>query len=427
MLENIDMEASVLGAILSNNESLYKVIDIINEDCFAEGLHRDIYLCIKELLDTGEQISPYRLYNHFADKLGEKNKNYISSLPSLAKPVTLKSDVKHLNDLANRRSIKRLCDSMQEDINNFDKSGLERAASLASEATKIMTNTKVNNSTTVLEAVDKIVKQMCAETPAYRAKTGIKIVDLGTGGGLQKGRVYAFMAAAKVGKTMMAITISSHLNDHGHKHVFVCAEMGSDEIARRVLGYRLNLPSDALMGKEKHVISKATDAACQMQNNIIFEDVPGVEFEYLKSLIELHVHRNKIEGFILDYYQLVSGCEKSMTQAQHLENVANWIHRVCKRHSIWCVLLVQTNDEQKVLGSRGLNRACDQGYLIERPLDEQGDPVGRDAWLKLRFSRYTRTYNFGDESRPSLRVSENGTHFEELDQYGNVAKNRYGN
>ena len=87
---------------------------------------------------------------------------------------------------------------------------------------------------------------------------------------------------------------------------------------------------------------------------------------------------------------------------------------------------MQTNDQQQVLGSRGLNRACDQGYLLERPLDEQGDPMNANAWLKLRFSRYTKACNLGSESSPCLRIHENGTHFEELDRYGGTIQSKYG-
>ncbi len=89
-------------------------------------------------------------------------------------------------------------------------------------------------------------------------------------------------------------------------------------------------------------------------------------------------------------------------------------------------MLVQTNDETKVLGSRGLNRACDQGYLIERPLDEQGDPIGTDAWLKLRFSRYTKTYRIGTKDKPYLELHKNGTHFEVKQYYEDSYYPSYG-
>lgn len=438
MLENIDMEASVLGAILNHNDFLYKVVDVLNEDCFAENFHRELYTCIKALIDEGEQVSPVRLYNRFAEKLGESNKGYIAGLTSLAKPLSLKSDVKHLADLAHRRALTQLCNVMVDRIGNFDKAGLEYASSLVTEATKIITGMAHNDSIKIAEGMNSLLQEMKSEKPVYAAKTGLSEVDNAMAGGMQKGRVYALMAAAKCGKTMLATMISNNLNDNGHKHVFICAEMGSNEIIQRMAGQRIEMPTSAFLRKDKLAVEKLSKVIETIKHNVIFEDVPGVEFEYLKSLIELHVHKSKIEGFILDYYQLVSGCEKNGTQAQHLENVANWIHKICKKHQIWCVLLVQTNDDQKVLGSRGLNRAVDQGYLLERFLDEQGDPKNNLAWLKLRFSRYTAARSIGSDTNPYLEIHENGTHFKVRKEYysnnfnngasyGNVEEIRFGN
>lgn len=412
-LINVDMEASVLGTILANNDIVYKVLDILTEDCFSEGLHKDIYTCIKKLLEEGEKVSAFRLYNRFSAIFKEENKSYLATLASLASPISFKSDIKHLADLGYRRNLKHLCNITLDKINTFDKGGIACAAELITDATKIITGTSSASSIGIVEAMDKLYKQMVSDKPIYMAKTGLRLLDEAMGGGIQKGRVYAFMAAPKCGKTMLATMISNNLNDADHKHVFVCAEMGSNEISQRMLGQKLDVPACAFMTKDKALVVKAGEAIGKLKHNVIFEDVPGVEFDHLKTLIELHVYKNKIEGFILDYYQLVSGCKKGETQAQHLENVANWVHRVCKQHNIWCILLVQTNDEQKVLGSRGLNRACDQGYLIERPLDEQGDPVGSGVALKLRFSRYTKTINLGSVSQPYLEIHKNGTHFEE--------------
>lgn len=420
MLSNQIMEASVLGTILNNNDLLYQVIDQVNEDCFADLLHKEIYSCMKKLIDEGEKVSPARLWNRFAKVLGEDNKNYLSALGVNGNAAHLTSNLKHLKDLAFRRKLSSLCSVVLDRLTYFDDPGVQQAAYLVNEATSILTGTSSQTCTDNIEAMCAIYDDMRSNVPAYCAKTGLRILDRAMAGGLYKNRVYAITAPAKCGKTMLATTISSYLCQNAHKHLFLCAEMGSREISYRMLGQTLGVAPLAFLDRlNKVLIDEVGSIIPTMKRNIIFEDVPGVDFEHLQSLVELHVHKNKIEGFILDYFQLVSGGERNQTQAQHLENVANWIHRVCKRHNIWCVVLVQTNDELKVLGSRGLNRACDQIYRIERPLDEQGDPVGSAAWLKLISSRYTRTYNLGSESEPCLRIHKNGTHFEEVVNWGN--------
>lgn len=413
-LTNIEMEATVLGSILYDNDLVYAAIDTLTADCFFDELHKEIYISIRKLMDEGEKVSPVRLYNKFADVLGKDSKDYIPSLVRFSSPITFKSNIKHLSDLAHRRALSSVCNTALEKLRSFDKQGIEYVSQLIEGATGILAKTS-SESITVAQAAENVYKEMTSDIPAYKAKTGLRCIDFATHGGLQRGRVYAFMAAAKCGKTMMATTISGNLNRNGHKHLFVCAEMGASELTQRMLGHRLGVPSSAFHEPSERVQNQLIEeiGVLQRNNNIIFENAPGIEFDELRCLVERHVYKSKIEGFVLDYYQLVSGCEKNGTQAQHLENVANWIHRVCKKHNIWCILLVQTNDQQQVLGSRGLNRACDQGYLIERPLDDKGDPIGTEAWLKMRFSRYTKTYNLGSANNPILQIHRNGTHFEE--------------
>ena len=69
----------------------------------------------------------------------------------------------------------------------------------------------------------------------------MNILDVAMGGGIERKRVYAFLAPPKCGKTLIATTISNQLATDNHKHLFICAEMGSDELIKRQLGQRLNL------------------------------------------------------------------------------------------------------------------------------------------------------------------------------------------
>ncbi len=252
-LYNEEMEASILGTLLYNNDYFYKATDILDENCFAEGANRNIYRCIKQLLDEGEKVSPYRLHNKFA----ELDKNYIATLPGRSKPITFRSDIKHLKDLGHRREFQRLCVAALTEINFFEKTGMDMMAELVTQTTNVMTSANSGTSVQIIEAMTSIYDEMASAKPTYAAKTGIPQLDYAMNGGLQKGRVYAFMAAPKVGKTMIGTTISGHLNQSGHKHLFVCAEMGSVEISQRILGHKLDVPSMSFNDKDnKELLEK---------------------------------------------------------------------------------------------------------------------------------------------------------------------------
>ncbi len=415
-LESVKLEAAILGSIIES--TTLNVADIISVDMFTLGLHQKLYECLKQLYEETGSISKVQLYHRFCDVMNDKGddlkQNYldIAAQSSAIVKLNLREHAKTLSDLYQKRLLRKLFSDLTMDIDIGNKNATDIASRALSEATKIISASSKDNSINIKKSFEDIYNSVSAPEPAYKAKTGISLLDAGTDGGFQKGRVYSFLAPAKCGKTMLATTISNSLCDSGHKHLFVCAEMGSNEIAERMLGQRIELPTKTFRErKDPEMQDIVAKQVVKIKGNVIFENEPGIDFDRLKAIVEKHIHRNKIEGFILDYYQLVSGQERHQSQAQHLEDVANWIHRVCKKNNIWCLLLVQANSEGQVLGSRGLDRACDQKYMIERPLDEQGDPEGEMAWLKMKLSRYTPLYHLGSKSAPTLRIHPNGTHF----------------
>lgn len=416
---NEQLEISILGCLINNGELLYKVTDILDRDCFTTCLHQALFECIKSAQLEHGGVSKVQLYHKFEDAYdgdGVKLKQNFLDIASAESGVVIlnfRSHVLTLVDLKRARQIDALLSQKKIQLDVDDS--LTVATSLLSQVTGIITQTPQESSVTIKQSFEEIYNDISSDEESYRASTGLKILDMAMAGGMQKGRVYAFLAPAKCGKTMLATTVSNALCESGNKHLFVCAEMGSREIAERMLGQRLNQPTANFhRRKDEKLREEIAHQIIQIKDNVIFENEPAIDFDKLKTVIEKHVYKSKIEGFILDYYQLVTGQQRHETHAQHLENVANWIHQVCKKHNIWCLLLVQANDEGKVLGSRGLDRACDQKYMIHRPLDEQGDPRGSNMWLKMKLSRYTKLVNLGGENNPTLQISVNGTHLIEL-------------
>lgn len=416
-LINHELERSVLGSIINNDMLFPKLMDLLRVEVFDCPVNARLFTCVKEEFFDSGSISRLKILHRFTDvrsSNGEKLKqNFVDICSTAASPMSVREYTKTLVDLQQRRQLKQLCQSALEDLST-EKSSLDLASSILSGATNVVSSVALDNAKTIGSEFEGLYEQARVGVEQTGAKTGLDMLDCAMDGGLQKSRVYSFIAKSKCGKTMLATTISNALCDNKTKHAFICAEMGSREVASRMLGQRVGLPTEAFKRKqEQYVLDKIAKETVKVKDHVIFENEPAIEFDRLKALIEKHVYKNKIEGFILDYYQLVTGQQKHQSHAQHLEDVANWIHRVCKKHNIWCLLLVQANDEGQVLGSRGIDRACDQKYMIERPLDEQGDPKGSDAWLKMKLSRYTKLVNLGSESMPTLQIAYNGTHIEE--------------
>src|SRR3954449_7700623 len=58
---NIEAEQALLGAILVNNEALYRVSDFLEPNHFFEPLHQKIYEIARTLIRTGKIATPVTL------------------------------------------------------------------------------------------------------------------------------------------------------------------------------------------------------------------------------------------------------------------------------------------------------------------------------------------------------------------------------
>jgi len=114
-----------------------------------------------------------------------------------------------------------------------------------------------------------------------------------------------------------------------------------------------------------------------------------------------------IKGFFLDYLQLVKGCPRGMSEAKHLEDVAQWIADICKEHKIFAVYAAQLNREGEVRGSDGAIMAADAVYYLRKNQETHL------AYMECRVSRYFESSDIGTEGCPALKMDMHGPHYRE--------------
>lgn len=250
--------------------------------------------------------------------------------------------------------------------------------------------------------------------------TGLTLLDEAMGGGLYPGKAYGIAARKKVGKTILAGTISHNLNMAGVKHLFICGEMGEREIHQRVMGRHLRLYSSAFRGGYDRALlaAKLKTAAREMPKNAIYLDAPGITFERLKDAVMMAHLKYGISGFILDYWQLVGGKQARDSEANHLQEVAQWIAEIGRKLGIWSLTMAQVNQDGNTRGSEGMRLAFDQVYQMHpvAGMGGEADVSQPGRWLEMMDTRYTRWTNIGNAEYPRLFLHERGIYFDEVEE-----------
>lgn len=256
------------------------------------------------------------------------------------------------------------------------------------------------------EVKDSMVKDLTENKEPY--STGLKRLDSAMEGGMYEGKSYGFCARKKVGKTMLAATISHNLNEAGVKHLFICGEMSPGEIMQRMFCRVLHQPSRVFRQQPQAMAERLSDLP--VNDNLIFSNAPGLTFDELKHILDGAVHGHNIKGFILDYWQLVGGKPKGKSTAEHQDEVAQWIADFSRKHKLFNVTFAQINQDGNTRGGEGIRLAFDQVYDIRAPED---DPSISFRYLEMMETRYTEWMNVGTDTSPGYEIIKDGLYFEE--------------
>jgi replicative DNA helicase len=276
-------------------------------------------------------------------------------------------------------------DSLESSDSAEVLSFLNSTINATAETPKLKTRTQVR---------EEIARAL--ELPKACYPTPFKELNIGMGGGLYEGFTYGFCGAEKAGKTTIAHTISNRLDC---PHLYIAMEMGAKQIEERNVAKELQMNSLRFLEQPDGLKNKIEQM--EARDNVIYLDAPGADLEEVLHNIGMAKIKYGIKGFILDYWQLVTGQQRGESEEKHLRNVAQSMANYARKHGLWCILLAQMNQDGKLFGGNGLKKACDQLYMIE----DCGEYMENSRWLRMDASRYTMKADIGSEQSPALSLN----------------------
>lgn len=410
---NEQAEQGLIGCIFNDNSAFFDVYGTITEDDFFVPVHGEIFGKIQELIESGRVASPVALKNLFdkhpaLEKLG--GAGYLADLAgSVVSALNAADYARQISDLSERRRLLSALSKATEEL-KFSSSTARPVDEIKSE---IMVQAEISGRSVFVRTKREVAQDVLQslQRPPECFKTGIESLDTAMNGGLYPSFTYGFAGAAKRGKTTLAHTISHNLNQNGVDHAYVALEMGANQIEARNVARQLGVSAGAFYYHNPDLIKRAVGVLPDIKNHTLYLDMAGANFNQIKAEITRLVLRKKIKGFVVDYWQLVQGIQKGQSKADFLYDVAQWFANFARRHKVWCILLAQLNDDGTTLDSRGLQRACDQLYNIEK-----ADTGGQadELYLSLKFSRYTPTVDIGSYNSPKFWINPRGPFFDEI-------------
>jgi replicative DNA helicase len=335
---NIEAEQALLGAILINNEALYRVADFLEPPHFFEPIHRQIYDTARSLIRTGKLASPVTLKTFLGadiDVAGMTLAQYLARLAAEATTVINAFDYgRTVYDLAVRRDLIAIGEEMvnvafDAPVDFAPRDQIESAERRLYDLAEIG---RYGGGFQTFDSALTTAGDMAARAYQREGKlsglaTGLRDLDTKMGG-LQSSDLVIVAGRPGMGKTAFATNIAynvarawqGEVRADGHIMTvnggivgFFSLEMSAEQLATRIIAEQTGIPSSTIRrgGIHESDFEKIKDVAIELQHLPFFIDESGgLTVAQLAARARRLKRQKGLDLLVVDYIQLLQGSSR---------------------------------------------------------------------------------------------------------------------
>lgn len=338
--QNLNLEQTLLGALLIKNSALYSVIDFLRAEHFANEFHGQIYKAIEALMEDDMTADPITLQNYFGDTECQ------SYLVGLANNLFMSIDVVHyartIYQLYLRRSFIKLGEALATEARAFsaDKD-CEDIIETFAEQMDALPSCASSGAISLEDAAQKALKaveqKMKSESPVVGVTTGIKGLDAMLGG-LHPSDLIILAGRPGMGKTALATNIAQQAamvssQKGGVAVAFFSLEMSSEQLAMRMLSSVTGISSEKIRSGGLNADDWSALEKGSKQLNALplyIDDASDLSVMALRHRARRLKRKYNIGLIVVDYLQLLHTVTKKGVKNENRTSEVSEITRVLK-------------------------------------------------------------------------------------------------
>jgi len=406
---NVDAERTVLGCALSDSESLYRAMPLLEAADFSLDSHRRIYHVIVELAEAGKPVDDLTVTTALIAK-GQLDSvggvAYVSSLSynvdaGLARVTNVEYYAQLVLDKSRRRRAQaagaRLTSATEDSSVSTDEClRLVQESLLQIEAASGRTTARH-----VRDFMPEVVREL--ETQSQNQglvgmTTGIPSLDIATGG-IRPGELLTIGALPGKGKTALSVQIVLANGAVRTPTLVFSLEMQDLEIGKRFLAAKSSCPAMQIrnpqtIGRDRW--PELREVAAEIADCPIYVDDRGsLKIQELLASARLYIRRHGVKLIVVDYLRLVDASGRELRD--RVGYIANALRQLAKSERIGVVLLSQLRRPEGGINARPTMLDLKESGDIEAhshvvllpylPVKNDGRPTPEDALLIIGKNR----------------------------------------
>jgi replicative DNA helicase len=352
--QNVEMEQSILGAILQNNDAIVRLADTLQEEDFYHDAHRWLFRAMLDLFQENVPIDVLTVN----EWLKKKNRlDAIGGPAYLAELVELVPTAAHVDYHARvvreksvLRALIRTATTIVADSYEAD----EDVAVLLDRAERSILEISQGKATSGFVDLQSVLKDSFRQLESLSARkepitglpTGFSDLDRQTAG-LQSSDLIVIAGRPSMGKTTLALNIAAYAGMRTGKPIAIFSlEMSKEQLALRMLCAEAKVDSAKLRtgflaGSDWSLLTTAA-GDLSGQANIYIDDTPmQTALDIRAKARRLRAEQGELGLVIVDYLQLMQGRSRAENRQQEISDITRALKALARELQVPVVALSQ--------------------------------------------------------------------------------------
>jgi replicative DNA helicase len=353
--QSTEAEASLLGAVLIDQDAIVKIADIITAQDFYDVKHQRIYEAIQKLYEKRSPIDVLTL----ADQL--KNNGYLDMvggpayLTELTNFVPTAAHVEQYADIVAQKALRRRLITASQEISGLGYDESSNLRELIEEAETRLFNISQQHVKQSIVSIESILAESFERLDdLHKDKKKIRGVPTGFRdmdnilAGLQRSDLFILAARPSMGKTALALNLAHNVAVQSKEPVLLFSlEMSKEQLVDRLLSMESGVDAWALRTGQltDNDFEKIGQAMGTLSEAPIYiDDSPGITVSDMRTKARREAHQRPLGLIIVDYLQLMSGGGRyadSGNRVQEISEISRGLKGIARELNVPLIALSQ--------------------------------------------------------------------------------------
>lgn len=431
--QNLEAEASVLGAIMLDKDALVKIADVVLPEDFYDPRHQMIFENILELYSKNVSIDILTVTNILEEKKLLEKCGGSSYLTQLVNAVPSASNVVHYAFIVRKKgSLRRLIQTSGDIINLAYKEENDIEAVLDEAEQKLFSVSQKHLRqnfvpiTSVLHSTFERIDELHREKGKLRGlSTGYMDLD-NLLGGLQKSDLVVLASRPSMGKTSLALDILRHAAVYGKTPVGIFSlEMSRDQLVDRLLSAQSDvnlwkIRTGHLNDEDFELIGQAMGELSEAP--IFIDDAAGSNIMEVRTKARRLQAEHNVGLIVVDYLQLMEGRSQE-NRVQEVSEISRALKLLARELNIPVLALSQLSrnvenrpDKIPQLADLRESGSIEQDADVVMFIYREDMYKGKESRRPNIAEIYIRKHRNGPTGQLDLYFDQDKTSFKNLDK-----------